>query len=306
MRKVLVTGATGLIGREVAEQLAEQGYKVFALTRSRTEFKNTFIEKVTLDFESTVEFERFLPGGIDAVIHLAQSEKFREFPEHARNVFLANTFSTVQLLDWARSTGVGHFIYASTGGVYSESNYSSESLTPLKTPGELDFYFSTKLSSEAFAQCYSDFFSVAVLRFFFVYGRNQRRTMLLPRLYDSIKTELPIMLDGPNGFLFNPIHVTDAARAVVSSVTKPRSLIANIAGPETLALRDACEIISRRVGVEPKYLPRNAEAADLVAQIEVMRDLLFEPQVRLEGVVEELEPWNNFHLEPREPGNNTN
>jgi nucleoside-diphosphate-sugar epimerase len=289
MKNILVTGASGLIGREVTHQLASQGHKVIALTRASTDFQSPNVENITLDFESSVEFERSLPGGIEAVIHLAQSDKFRDFPAHAREVFLTNTLSTVRLLDWAKTTGVSHFIYASTGGVYSESGYSSESLTPLKTPGELDFYFSTKLSSESFVQCYSDVFSVAVLRFFFVYGRKQRRTMLMPRLYDSIMSGSSVFLDGPNGFSFNPVHVSDAARAVVSSITNPRSLIANIAGPETLTLRDACEILAMRIGKTPNYQLKSAEAVDLVAEIEVMIDLLVEPKVKLSSVVKELE-----------------
>jgi nucleoside-diphosphate-sugar epimerase len=289
MKNILVTGASGLIGREVTQQLAAQGHKVIALTRDSTDFQNPNVENITMDFESSVEFERSLPGGIEAVIHLAQSDKFRDFPAHAREVFLTNTLSTVGLLDWAKTTGVSHFIYASTGGVYSESGYSSESHTPLKSPGELDFYFSTKLSSESFVQCYSDIFSVAVLRFFFVYGKNQKRAMLMPRLYDSIKSGSPVFLEGPNGFSFNPVHVSDAARALVSSVKNPRSLIANIAGPEILTLRDACEILAKRIGKAPNYELKSTKAVDLVAKIEVMRDFLVEPEVKLRSVVEELE-----------------
>ena len=60
-----------------------------------------------------------LPKQMDAVIHLAQSPHFREFPAHSNHVFSVNVASTMFLLNEAAERGCHHFIYASTGSVYS-------------------------------------------------------------------------------------------------------------------------------------------------------------------------------------------
>lgn len=290
MSRILITGATGLIGRESVRQFTEIGHTVYALCRGPFDFKNPLVNVIPADFEIDTNYERSLPTEIDCVVHLAQSEKFREFPDKSLSVFLTNTASTVKLLDWASQTGVKHFVYASTGGVYSGDGRSSEMTTPLKSPGQLDFYFSSKLSSEAFAQCYSNLFSVAVLRFFFVYGRSQNRSMLMPRLYDLLSQGSPVSLAGKDGFRFNPVHVSDAAKAIVSSAESPRSLLANVAGPEILTLRQACETISQTEGFSPNFDIRNETSLDLIGNTFVMTRELHKPQVRLFDAVSDLRP----------------
>jgi UDP-glucose 4-epimerase len=290
MSRILITGATGLIGRESVRQFTEKGHTVYAVCRGSFDFNTPLAKVMSLDFEIETNYERRLPTDIDCIVHLAQSDKFREFPDKSLSVFLTNTVSTVRLLDWASRTGVKHFVYASTGGVYSGDGRSSEVTTPLKSPGQLDFYFSSKLSSEAFAQCYSNLFSVAVLRFFFVYGRSQNRSMLMPRLYDLLSKGSPVALAGKDGFSFNPIHVSDAAKAIVSSAESPRSLLANVAGPEIFSLREVCEVISRTEGFSPNFDIRNEISFDIIGNTSVMTRELHKPQVRFSDAVSDLRP----------------
>lgn len=159
--QVLVTGASGLVGSNLVSALIEAGHEVKAFSRRRVDFDSSAVTVIDSDFEKVSDFGNAI-GNVDTVVHLAQSAKFRDFPNHAREVFATNLQSTVGLLDWAREHHVRHFIYASTGGVYTGNTSFVETTTPLKIPGELDFYTTTKLASEAFVQCYSGEFSVSV------------------------------------------------------------------------------------------------------------------------------------------------
>src|SRR5207248_610348 len=78
-------------------------------------------------------------------------------------------------------------------------------------------YVATKLAAEVLADAHRALFTVIVLRPFFIYGRAQDRCMLLPRLVDSIRCGRAITLAGRDGMRFNPVHVEDAARAVVAA-----------------------------------------------------------------------------------------
>lgn len=279
--RVLVTGATGLIGKHLVLALAESGHEVTSVGRTRPpESPQGVVEHVACDFEEVHYFDQVLKP-VDVVVHLAQSVRFRDFPVHAPEVFSTNLQSTIGLLQWAHTNGAGHFIYASTGGLYAGSGAFVEGATPLKTPGELNLYFSTKLASEAFAQCYSGEFSVAVMRFFFVYGPGQNREMLLPRIFDRVMQGDEVFLDGDDGFRFNPTHVSDAVQSIQASLENPQSLVTNVAGPEVLSLREASEIFGRHLGRAPRFVMTGKPVADVVGDTAFMFENLFRSTKKL-------------------------
>lgn len=286
--RVLVSGATGLIGANLVTSLVKSGCQVIALSRRPPDSESPFVESISVDFARELLSDD-ISGPVDAIVHLAQSQKFRDFPDQAAEIFSTNLKSTLGLLDWARKRNVQHFIFASTGGVYAESARYLEASTPLKSPGELDFYFSTKLASEAFAQCYTSQFSVAIMRFFFVYGRNQNRKMLLPRIFDRVMHGEEVFLDGNDGFRFNPIHVSDAVQAIRENLDHPRSLVTNVAGPEVLSLREASEIFGRHLGRAPRFVMTGKAVADVVGDTAFMFENLFRSTKKLGEMVRDLE-----------------
>lgn len=285
---ILVTGASGLIGRNLVGALVRAGQSVIAATRTPIDFESSLVVNLTLDFEKNLNFHSIKPP-VEAIVHLAQSEKFRSFPSQAPAVFAANLQSTSALLDWAHRSGVRHFIYASSGGVYAQNPPFREIGSPLKSPGELNFYLASKLASEAFAQCYADEFSVAVMRFFFVYGRKQRREMLLPRIFDRVKRGEGIFLDGEEGFKLNPIHVSDAVHSIRASLSNPQSLLTNVAGPQTLSLRQVADIFASYLGEEPNYILTGRPPADVIGDTSWMSQSLFRASKTLGETVGDLE-----------------
>ena len=114
--KILITGASGLIGAEVLKKLGKD-CEIFVADRTITASKRQGnITYLPLDLsKSELCFD--MPDNLDCVLHLAQSEKFRDFPASAIEVFNVNTYSTLLLLDHARRSGVKKFVYASSGGI---------------------------------------------------------------------------------------------------------------------------------------------------------------------------------------------
>ncbi len=101
---ILITGATGLIGAVAIRRLS-QTHRVYALARRRPtgpEARDaSWIEcDLGRPWETTA-----LPEGIDVVIHLVQSRRFREFPEGAGDMFEVNIASTMRLLAYAHQAG---------------------------------------------------------------------------------------------------------------------------------------------------------------------------------------------------------
>jgi len=73
MKRVIVTGATGFIGKALCFRLAEEGYEVVALTRSLEKGKKLFGNKATAakwDGQSAETWLDFVDGAL-AIVNLA-------------------------------------------------------------------------------------------------------------------------------------------------------------------------------------------------------------------------------------------
>ena len=276
MANILVTGATGLIGSQLLDPLSKM-FNVHAISRSKM---NSDIAKITwhhIDLKDDFDVKE-LPKNIEAIIYLAQSEDFKDFPTKAVDIFEINTVKLLKMLDYAREVGAKKFIYASSGGVYgSGEHHFSEGIT-LPANGENGFYISSKLCSEVLADNYKQFMDVVILRLFFVYGKMQKPTMLMPRLVANVENSNPINLQGNNGILLNPIHVSDAVSSVLAALELKGFHKINVAGPEVVSLMQICEMIGEKIGVEPIFehdlqsTPRH-----LIGNIDNMKRLLATP-----------------------------
>jgi len=268
MKRCLVTGASGLIGSRLLRLLSPH-WQVHAIGRTAGErLPNVTWQRVDL----AAPFDPGeLPGDVDTVVYLAQSEAFREFPEKAREIFAVNTDGVLRLLDYARSRGVKRFVFGSSGGLNEEAPVAA---------GNLGFYLGTKLCSEVLVRNYAPLMSTVVLRFFFVYGAGQKSGMLVPRLVRSVREGTLVTLQGAEGVRLNPTYVSDAAESIARALDLEGSHTINVAGPEELSLRRMCELIGTALGRAPLFEPQPGEPRHLVGDTTKMRALLAAPRVR--------------------------
>jgi nucleoside-diphosphate-sugar epimerase len=279
--RILITGVNGLLGYDLAKLLCKkQSNVVFGLSRSNGIIKAENYHHIIADLTQN-DFEKSLPGPLDAVIHLAQSEKFRDFPSAAMDVFKTNTLSTLKLLNYSQTNGVGKFIYASSGGVYGNKDIGFTEESPVIGSGDLGFYLSTKLCSEILADNYTNYFTVVQLRLFFMYGERQNKTMLIPRLINSVRMGQPIMLNGSEGIRINPIYVADAALAVEKALMLNHSDKINIGGPEDVSIKQIADSIAQKIGKMPVFEHNDIKAKNLIGDIGKMKRLLSDPKTNI-------------------------
>ncbi len=276
-KRILVTGANGLLGRSVVASLASTN-EVYAMVHTMPSDPLPGIQYLPVDFAADWAVDA-LPSKVHAIVHLAQSAHFRDVPARALEVFQVNIASTARLLDFAWRAGAERFVYASSGGIYSGGIQTFRETSPVIQPDTLGYYLGSKVSCEALASSYARFMKILVLRFFFIYGRGQNRTMLIPRLIDNIRHGRPVTIQGESGLRLNPIHVSDAGAAVVAALGSENSAIYNVAGPQVLSLRELCGEIEALVGQTASFETVPGQASDVVGDISMMRTHLHAPLV---------------------------
>ncbi len=270
-KSVLITGSQGLLGQQLVTDLSRE-FQVYAVSRNAFKSLNENVIPLPIDLSSDWATDR-LPLGLHAVIHLAQSDKFKDFPDSAMDVFNVNLNSTAKLLDFAHKSNVTKFVLASTGGIYRRGKAPLSSDSELEAPTQLTQYFGTKLAAEIFANNYKEIFDVDILRLFFMYGPRQKPHMFIPRLITSIKSGTPITLAGNDGIQVNPIYVDDVSRLVNGRISALGSEVVNVCGVETLSIRQIAEEIGNQLGISPLFTIVTEED-DLIADSSRAAELL--------------------------------
>lgn len=242
--KIIMTGATGFIGHNLLSILtnSDEGNTVFAVARRMPNDAHPAINWIIADL-GMPDWTTSLPNeDFDAVIHLAQSKHYREFPIRANDIVSINVNATIELASWALRHSVKRFLFASTGSVYGSKDcvHREEDRCNPET-----MYGASKLAAEILLKPYSEFMHILALRLFGVYGPGQVDA-ILPIVIQRFNMSNEITLAGNIGVRFNPIYVTDCASAIHRLTTAPASSgyeALNIGGSELTDLRKISELL---------------------------------------------------------------
>lgn len=206
---VLVTGASGTVGRVLVPALVDSGIEVTAISRRTCSLPGATILECDL--------ARSIPTpevGYDAIVHLAAAVRGPEGPERMTD----NVYATYNVLNIAARSKVERVIYASTCGVYGYPNQAAVDEHSSIRPNS--YYALTKYLGERVLDAFPA--RSLILRFTYLYGPTDHDGSIF-RLVSQIKncTEIQVK-DEKRDYLF----IDDAVQAIV--------LALNYKGPERI------------------------------------------------------------------------
>lgn len=264
--KILVTGATGFIGRAFVAAVKD-AHEVIALGRSGTGIDS--VQDIIFDLAQD-DCADELPDKIDAIVHLAQSPRYGEFPEGALDVFNVNVASTARLLDYARKVGAEWFFLASTGSVYEPYK---KPLIEDRPVAPYNYYPVSKLAAEKMVLAYRNYFRVCIFRLFFPYGPGQT-DHLIPRLVNRISADKAVMVDGTEGGLkLSLLYISDLIELMQAALRQQWEGIVNAASPHPVNICDLAYLIGERLKKEPKFKHTDRYAVTLLPELHRLQGL---------------------------------
>jgi UDP-glucuronate 4-epimerase len=260
---VLVTGAAGFIGSHLTNVLAKSGRQVIALdcflpnlyeNKIKYENWNSFnkdtVTRVKFDLRSD-DFEMLSDFNISTIYNQAALAGQMDTWTNAKLYYECNLIALNRLLEFAKDRRVESFVQASTSSVYGTRAVGNEGQIPKPTSP----YGISKLAAENLLLAYSHSYGVPVkiLRYFSVYGPNQRPDMAYSKIISSIYSgeEFTIFGDGlqarTNTFISDVLDATVLA-SNLAQVGEPL----NICGDDFVSLNEAIAMIESISGKKLK------------------------------------------------------
>jgi nucleoside-diphosphate-sugar epimerase len=234
--KVLVTGASGFVGRHLVGCLNEMGKRVVPISRAH-------------GFDVTRDN---LPlDGVGHVFHLAARTGIIEAWRSPLDYLSTNTFGTARILEQCRNhcsvTFISSYVYGNPESVPTRENNPLDVHNP---------YALSKALAEQICTFYAKFFNVAVvaLRLFNIYGPGQDKTFLIPfilgQLLDPQQEEVQVKDLAPSR---DYLYVSDAVEGIISASRAPAGFVFNVGSGIAYSVREIIEQARIATGIYKPY-----------------------------------------------------
>jgi nucleoside-diphosphate-sugar epimerase len=267
--EILVTGATGFIGRHLVNALRESGHTVH--THSLT------ISDIAVDFSG--------PESITHVFHLAARTFVPDSWRYTSSFYNVNVQGTVNVMEFCRRQNA-------SATVLSSYVYGIPQQLPIPEAHQLSAvnpYAHTKILAEQIVRFYEREFGlrISIVRPFNLYGPGQDERFLIPRVVNACVDNKVQSIEIAD---LNPrrdyLHVEDLIRLLILTMEARTSGTYNAGYGESISVQQLVSLIQQLSGSSKPILcsgqPRHNEIPDVVAGIEFARETFgWAPQVTL-------------------------
>jgi nucleoside-diphosphate-sugar epimerase len=302
IKKIIVTGGSGFLGRHLLRALTGAGYEVKNIDLVENPEFETVIADVR-DADKMLEEIR----DADLVFHLASLIEAGESVEKPGKYIDYNVGGTLSVLEAMRENGIKNFIFSSSAAIYGE---------PIRVPIKEDDrtipinpYGMTKLAMEGLLSSYvgSHGLTGIALRYFNLYGpeeHHQPETHAMPRFIKQVYEGEEVTVWGSGEHKRDYVHVSDIVDAHLKAIELAENEPAkyhylNLSAEKPASVLEIVKIIEEALGKKANvkhFDPRPGDPLLLYADASKAKEVLgWSAQVKLEeGVKEMAEYFVNF------------
>ena len=263
MSKILVTGAAGFIGSQLAYALWKKGEEVALLDNfsygkednlifPEIDFRESVIKMDIRDEEAINKL--FEAEKYDVVYHIAAITPLPDCQYKPKEAIDVNVGGTVNILEAARKVGVKKVVFSSTSAVYENTHVFPSKEDTVETPSLI--YSGGKYAAENFCRSYAEVYgmNIVVLRFANVYGPHidcLRKTppvagYLIKQYFNDEAPVLHSTGEQERDF----VYVDDLIRLAILVQQGEGFDIVNVASNETHSINSMSRIIAKIMGKE--------------------------------------------------------
>lgn len=260
--RVLVTGATGLLGHAVTSTLVNRGHRVITLSRHDKDVPDAADRHITADVRSSTDM-RSAVAEVDAVCHLAALAQVRDSISRPLEYWKTNVVGTLNVLEAltlsATREAPKRLVISSTGAVYGTPD--RQPINEDETPAPSNPYAATKLAADMAAahtaSANSGTVGATSLRAFNIAGASTNRTdidmtRLIPKMLavQAGKAD-ELVINGDGSAVRDFVHVEDMADAfarALDACTPGEWRAYNIGSGRRTTVREVIEVAAAVTG----------------------------------------------------------
>ena len=236
-RNIIITGATGLIGKEAIPFLIKEGFKIYALTTKNIKPDNVnWINCNIFDFDKLKEI--FSNIKAEYLLNFAWITGGDYLTNEKNLLFLE---SGKKMMELFRKYGGKRAIYAGSCLEYKQKSTLLKENDPTHSP---NLYVKCKNELRKYCMEYSKNNDISFCwgRIFYVFGHNENPSRLTRIIIDNLKSNKATELNCPNNKL-DYMYSKDIAQAFVELLKSDYKGICNICTGKGILLKDYALLI---------------------------------------------------------------
>ena len=283
MKKILITGSSGFIGKNLIDNLLSE-YKIIGLSKNGKSSKINHITKNINEITSK-DFKN-----IFCVIHLAAITDPKICEDFPNQCITTNVLGTQKILEASRKNKC-KVIYASTSHVYGIPKKIPISETASTSPTSI--YAGSKLAGEILCESYHKQFNmdISIVRIFSVYGPKSNNHCVLPSIVKQMKNSNVIKLGNVNSrrdFIFIS-DIIDAFKIILKNTDGFN--IYNVGTEKSYSIKEICKKIEKLYGKKIKIINnskqnRKFDAKNIICNATKLKKLGWKSKITLdEGLI---------------------
>lgn len=247
MKKVCVTGATGLLGTNVIIKLLQNGYSVTALVRKKSSWlgeENENLKLVETDLSSDISAHLI---NTDCFIHIAAEtrQNLINYDEYRK----VNYETVVNLFTHAELAGIKRFLFVSTTNTlgFGNTTFWGSEKAPQIYPFTHSLYAQSKLAAEDYLLKNHKNTDVIIVNPTFMIGAYDSKPSSGKIIFWTWKKKLVFYPKGGKNF----VHAEDAANGILNAIEKGKSGEKYLLANENLSYREFFTKINRITNQNP-------------------------------------------------------